>query len=114
MASSYAFPQAKTFEQLAPATLRSPAAPPWRPALQSASSNLLLTTPGVGQDRQQARRWPVGAWPDLPALVRLSARPKSDKHQGPSQQSRIACNITSRLPTHSLLQFEPEQGLSQK
>eukprot|EP00983_Pelagomonas_calceolata_P111774 1159816-Pelagomonas_calceolata.AAC.4 len=45
----------------------------------------MLRIPGAGQDKQQAWRWTIGAWPDLPAFVRLSVRRKSDKHQGPSQ-----------------------------
>eukprot|EP00983_Pelagomonas_calceolata_P060728 1146498-Pelagomonas_calceolata.AAC.4 len=36
------------------------------------------------QDKQQARKWPIGAWPDLPAFMCFSMGQKSDKHQGPS------------------------------
>eukprot|EP00983_Pelagomonas_calceolata_P037019 1136157-Pelagomonas_calceolata.AAC.5 len=35
---------------------------------------LLLITPGVGQDKQRARRCPIGAWLDLPAFEHLSVR----------------------------------------
>eukprot|EP00983_Pelagomonas_calceolata_P063355 1147687-Pelagomonas_calceolata.AAC.7 len=52
----------KSFEELAPEILWSPAAPPWRPAWQPAATELMLTTPNVDQDKQWARRWPVGAW----------------------------------------------------
>eukprot|EP00983_Pelagomonas_calceolata_P123341 1160996-Pelagomonas_calceolata.AAC.6 len=34
---------------------------------------------------------------------------KSDKHQGPSQQPKTTYNVTSRLPTLTLLEFGPEQ-----
>eukprot|EP00983_Pelagomonas_calceolata_P079150 1154559-Pelagomonas_calceolata.AAC.4 len=74
MTSLDASPQAKTLEKLAPRILRSPAALHWRPAWQPAASKLMLTTPGVSQDIQRARWWPTGAWPNLPALVRLSMR----------------------------------------
>eukprot|EP00983_Pelagomonas_calceolata_P064673 1148236-Pelagomonas_calceolata.AAC.7 len=65
-------PQAKPLEKLAPGILWIPAAPPWRQAMQFALSKLLLIMPGFNQDKQQAWRWPVEAWPDLPAFVRFS------------------------------------------
>ncbi|KAF5837766.1 hypothetical protein DUNSADRAFT_3909 [Dunaliella salina] len=34
---------------------------------------LMMTTPGIGQGRQRARRWPDGAWPDLPGRQQLKA-----------------------------------------
>eukprot|EP00983_Pelagomonas_calceolata_P134996 1162114-Pelagomonas_calceolata.AAC.5 len=64
------------------AILRSPADLPWRPAWQPAASKLMLRTPGVGQDKQGAWRWPVGAWQDLPAFVHLSVQ--FGLEQGPS------------------------------
>eukprot|EP00983_Pelagomonas_calceolata_P071564 1151305-Pelagomonas_calceolata.AAC.1 len=66
--------QAEVFKFFAPATLRSPAALPWRPAWQPAASKLMLRTPGIGQDKQRAWRWPIRASPDLPAFVRLSVQ----------------------------------------
>eukprot|EP00983_Pelagomonas_calceolata_P116038 1160262-Pelagomonas_calceolata.AAC.2 len=74
----------------------------------------MLRTPDVGQDKKRARRWPIGARPTLPALVRLSTVPKSDKHQALATAQNLLQIITSSLLTHSLLQFGPEQGPSQK
>eukprot|EP00983_Pelagomonas_calceolata_P071791 1151408-Pelagomonas_calceolata.AAC.2 len=107
-------PQAKSYKKLAPRILRSPAAPPWRSAWQPAASEMMLKIPRIRQDKQRAHRWLIGAWPDLPAFVRLPVRRKSGKYQGPLQQPKSTCNLTSRLPTHSLLQVGPEQGPSQK
>eukprot|EP00983_Pelagomonas_calceolata_P118081 1160469-Pelagomonas_calceolata.AAC.13 len=64
-------PQAKNLDLKAPGILHSPAAPLWHLALQPASSNLLLATPGVRQDIQRARRWLIGAWPVFLTFVRL-------------------------------------------
>eukprot|EP00983_Pelagomonas_calceolata_P106819 1159276-Pelagomonas_calceolata.AAC.8 len=68
-------------EETSPGILQSPAARPWRPTLQSTSSKLLLTTPGVSQDKQQARRWPIGVWLDL-LLLSLSEGPKIGQAPG--------------------------------
>eukprot|EP00983_Pelagomonas_calceolata_P024847 782293-Pelagomonas_calceolata.AAC.1 len=52
----------------------------------------------------------AGRW--LPPCAPLRGT-RSNKHQGPSQQPKITYNVASKLPTHLLPQFGPEQGLSQ-
>eukprot|EP00983_Pelagomonas_calceolata_P087908 1157066-Pelagomonas_calceolata.AAC.1 len=49
----------------------------------SEEKNLVSTTPGVGQDKQQARRWPIGVWLDLPAFVHLSCNENPTSTRGP-------------------------------
>eukprot|EP00983_Pelagomonas_calceolata_P127097 1161368-Pelagomonas_calceolata.AAC.3 len=46
-----ASPYKQYLEELAPWVLLSLAAPPWAPAWQSASSELMLTTPGAAQNK---------------------------------------------------------------
>ena len=98
MLPSHVRPRAKNPEFLAPATLRSPAAPPWRPTLQPVASKLMLTTPGIGQDKQQARRWTIGAWPDLPAFVQLSCDENPTSTRGPHDNPKSLAILPAGSP----------------
>eukprot|EP00967_Tisochrysis_lutea_P100197 scaffold149258_cov21-Tisochrysis_lutea.AAC.1 len=61
----------------------------------------MLRSPGVGQDKQRARRLPTRGLARPPCAACFSAPLRAmeiqQAHQGPSQQPKITRNITSRL-----------------
>eukprot|EP00967_Tisochrysis_lutea_P056856 scaffold71958_cov12-Tisochrysis_lutea.AAC.1 len=58
----------------------------------------MLTTPGVDQDKQRARRWPIEAWPDLPAVMHLCAGPYLTSIRGPHNNLKSLATLPAGFP----------------